>query len=1486
MRLNVTLLFILLFFAHIGWAQTASAEQHYTILFKSGTYTPAVETLSIDSVTAQWSANTKWYGAIQFFNLPSDEIRKELSAAGISMVGYVPNYTYLVVVNGKPTLDLLKRAGVRSVFALEVAHKMEPLMMNGLYPAWAEVAPDQLDVSVEMFEPMTALSIQEELAGLKYEWLSQEPQFNRITIRIPKSQLAQLANVASVLWIEAIAPPVKEENVPGKNLHRSNTLTDGSRTLTGNNIKMGIWDGGVAGPHLDFAGRLTVMQTGTASDHGTHVAGTMAGAGSIDPYARGMAPKATIFGYDYNGSVNSEIATSIVSDQIVISQHSYGYGDAFVNCTSKDPYNTNSREQDLNVYNYPYFLHVHSAGNSQAVCSGGWGTTTGKAAKNVLVVANVSATEVINSSSSFGPVQDGRLKPEISADGVDVYSSLPNNAYTGGYTGTSMATPVVSGVSAQLYERYVQLVGINPSASLLKAVLCNTAKDIGNAGPDYKHGYGVLNGLRAVKTIEAANYVVGNVSTGGTATVNVTVPTGATRIKVMLCWTDYAAVANANPALVNDLDLTLSDPSAVVYNPWVLSAASPSSSATRNVDHLNNMEQVTIDNPVAGNYTVQVSGFAVPFGPQEYSITWVVEVPHIELTYPNGGEKIAPGSTQTIHWDQAGLTGTKTIQYSINGGSTWTNISTSVAATASWYNWVVSAIGGNKVLIRVTNGTFTDDSDNSFNILGVASGFSIAPGCVSGEVKASWSAVAGATHYAIVKMDTTNGNWDTVATDIATTTTSLLGLTEGTYAWLSVVAKNNTTFSIGQRALAQNFLIPSYSSDLTIQSVSSSKATICAGDNTALTLNATQSKSPFSGYQFATSTGNSLVSMAGATTVLSSGNDDDPTVLPVDIGFTFNLGGVDYSKFSVSPDGWILLGNTTAVLEYTNAVVSTSNVPRIYPYWDDVATGSTGNVKTLLQGTAPNRTLIVQWFVTIPRSTSGAANATFQALLYESTNTIEFRYGTMGSTTSASASSGITINGTTFRSITFSTNTQSAVTANNSNTTPPSSGRMYTFSVPPVRNVVWSPSTYLDTIGGTQVMAMNVAATTVYNLTVTSAMGCSETYSYTMPVNPKPVVGYSVNHALQAINNQSFVFNDTTAGTGNTRVWSFGDGNTSTTNPVTKTYGSTGQYTVKLKVSSTIGCSDSIQKIVKVLQAAPTLSASALTFTNNATTSVQLNWVNGNGAQRIVLMKSQTAVTTILKPGSALSASATFGLGALQSDNSYVVYAGTGNTVTVTGLTPGQTYHVAVVEFNIDAGIWVYQGGSYLTGSNTNIPLPVTWLSLSAQQQSPSTIEVNWSTAAEVNNDYFEVLRSEDAQSWLVRGRVEGAGNSNVVKTYTFMDVVNNPTPPSYYYTIKQVDYDGASKLSSVVQVQVNAQQNSAVDLFPNPAKTGFVVTHSYGENTTLELIKADGFGGLVLDTYSSGTEIDVRNLPAGLYLVRLTHKGKALFTDKLYITH
>ena len=182
-----------------------------------------------------------------------------------------------------------------------------------------------------------------------------------------------------------------------------------------------------------------------------------------------------------------------------------------------------------------------------------------------------------------------------------------------------MACPGVAGCMAQLYQAYKELNGgSNPPSALMKCVVLNSADDLGNPGPDFKHGWGEINVLRGLTILENNNYESGTISQGNDEDHVINVPAGTKEIKVMVYWHDKEASTNASIALVNDLDITLTSPTGTIIYPWVLDPT-PNSSilntpAIQGIDDLNNMEQVTIKNPAAGAYTLTINGTAVPYG--------------------------------------------------------------------------------------------------------------------------------------------------------------------------------------------------------------------------------------------------------------------------------------------------------------------------------------------------------------------------------------------------------------------------------------------------------------------------------------------------------------------------------------------------------------------------------------------------------------------------------------------------------------------------------------------------------------------------------------------------------------------------------------------------------------------------------------------------------------------------------------------------------
>ena len=667
-----TRLFVLIFFPGLLAAQT---QPDYNILLNSGKFIPA-ENISSTDKSSEVFANSlfsgKHYVTIQFFSLPDNALKDKMKASGIELIDYIPNLAYTAAVGANVSMELFRSFPLRSVFQFNTVQKTIPDLLAGRIPSFAIPQAGYADVSVITYEKLDAEKITGSLNTIQAVILEDMPAFRSFTIRLAQANLEKLLALPFVQWTEFVQGPKQIENLPGRTLHRVNVISDGPRNLKGDGVNVGIWDAGEISPHLDFMppSRLNQIEFNSPQQHSTHCAGTILGRGLIDPLARGMAPNATLFSWNFNGNIQAEMAAAIPAHNLIISSHSYNDGGA-VTCNingTQIQYTAVSRNTDLNLNNFPTHLHVHSSGNAGSSCTGQYMTITGtgKSAKNNVVVGNLTSTEALSGSSSCGPVQDGRIKPELVAMGTSVFStSTPLNTYAI-LSGTSMSTPGIAGSLALLVQRYKELNGnVVPPSTLVKNIACNAAHDLGNPGPDYRFGFGRINALNAVRILEDNRYILGApMSTSNISNTVITVPAGTTRLKVMLSWNDPAAAANANPALINNLDLTVIK-GATTTLPWILDRNNPSFNATQAVDNISNIEQVTISNPPPGSYTLRVTGTAIPSGPQDFALSWIIDQPYIEVIYPNGPESFNPGSSEIITWDNAGVTGNQTVEYSL-----------------------------------------------------------------------------------------------------------------------------------------------------------------------------------------------------------------------------------------------------------------------------------------------------------------------------------------------------------------------------------------------------------------------------------------------------------------------------------------------------------------------------------------------------------------------------------------------------------------------------------------------------------------------------------------------------------------------------------------------------------------------------------------------------------------------------------------------------
>jgi subtilisin family serine protease len=252
-------------------------------------------------------------------------------------------------------------------------------------------------------------------------------------------------------------------------------------------------------------------------------------------------------------------------------------------------------------------------------------------AKNVIAVGATDSGKNVTTFSSRGPTRDGRVKPDITARGLNVLSTLPNNNY-GRESGTSMAAPVVTGISALLTQQWRKEFNANPLPVTLKALLIAGAVDTGNPGPDYTNGFGFVDAKNSVDVLVADNAQgkrinIGTIDQGGQTDLPLSL-SGTGNVRVVLVWND-PEVLGLDPngtdisdiALVNDLDLVVRDPNGNDVLPYVLDPANPGASATRGVNTRDNVEEVEIAGATAGTYHVIVKGKrVVQNAPQQFVV--------------------------------------------------------------------------------------------------------------------------------------------------------------------------------------------------------------------------------------------------------------------------------------------------------------------------------------------------------------------------------------------------------------------------------------------------------------------------------------------------------------------------------------------------------------------------------------------------------------------------------------------------------------------------------------------------------------------------------------------------------------------------------------------------------------------------------------------------------------------------------------------------
>ena len=754
--------------------------------------------------------NGRYYRYAEFSTLPNGEERKALKANGVDLLYFQEGTTYIASIAAGTQFPLASDANLKRLSFIPAKSKMmkelQVAIDGNTFPSYALDNLGNVGITFTYYKDIPHNIALDQLKS--YSVTYSNPNSHRVTAWMKPEEITRFCMLSFVCSAELIDDiPVPDNNV-GRTNHRDNWMAQefsGGRQYNGAGVNVMLQDDGIIGPHIDYTGRLQAQYiTFNTGNHGDHCAGIIMGGGNLDPLTRGMGWGANIYVYGavpYTGW--DSIYSHYYTNNIVITSTSYSDG-----CNAG--YTTRSQDLDQMAVDLPNYINVFSAGNNGGVdCQYGAGTAYGnitgghKASKNSIAVGNLDYLDNLNSSSSVGPVHDGRLKPEVCAVGTNVYSTVDANDYE--YkTGTSMSCPAVSGTFSELYNAYQVVYGSTPKSGLMKAILMNTCDDLDNAGPDFKTGYGRINGRKAVKLLEDGNFLTDSIDNAQTNTHSISVPANTGELKVMIYWHDYPAAVSASVALVNNLNMTVTTPSSSVVQPWVLdytpTVAALSSPAVHGTDIRNNHEQVTIDNPAAGTYTVTINGAAVPMGPQTYFLVWYFEpADELVVTYPNGGEGFAPGEGQTIRWDAQVDTGSVDLFYTVDAGTTWDTIAIGVSTDALAYNWAVPVAMSGMCKVKIASATNSDVSDTLFTIIPIPANLNVAWACPD-SLCLKWDTIAGATSYDVFTLGSVY--MDSIA-NTSRDSVVITGLNNFTNTyWYSVRAREAATAAVGRRAIA------------------------------------------------------------------------------------------------------------------------------------------------------------------------------------------------------------------------------------------------------------------------------------------------------------------------------------------------------------------------------------------------------------------------------------------------------------------------------------------------------------------------------------------------------------------------------------------------------------------------------------------------------------------------------------------------------------
>jgi hypothetical protein len=649
-----------------------------TIFLSSYPFDPAEGEPEIDQwLKAPDAAEGDAYYLVQLAGPPSEDRKTRVASAGVELLAYVPDNTYIARMDPSVRSALASSPDVSWVGSYHPAYKLDPMIGKHEFRHPERAGDPDLTLTIRVFRDLEGTAAQiSSIGGDVLE--SHDDGFQKLmVVHAAPTLLDAFARVSDVWWIEEKPEFYLMNNdtkwVVQSNISGSTPVWD--KGIHGENEIAALMDSGIdynscwfretggapPGPnHRKVISATTYggnLYDGCDVGHGTHVSGTLCGDQSyVNPGNfdyNGMAYKAKMIMQDvgaddtWSCSIGTvAIPTSLTSAfndayNLGARVHSNSWGG------SGNQYDSYAVNVDSYMWQHPDFLIVFAAGNAgPASGSVGYPGT----AKNCITAGSTQRPPNQNTIASYsgrGPAFDSRYKPTVTAPGgetpnyinsADNHTGNPPaqtcNVASSPFQGTSMATPAIAGCALLSRQYYIEgwypsgaknpPDGFTPSAALMKATVVNSAADMGAANiPNNDEGWGrVLLDDALYFEGDARELIVEDVSPGvgqgGTESFEYTVDSGAVPLEIVLVWTDYPATSGCSVALQNNLNLTVHCPGGTTFKGNVFSGGQ--STGGGSYDSRNVEEVVRLNSPPAGSYTIEVNGASVPHSPQPFAL--------------------------------------------------------------------------------------------------------------------------------------------------------------------------------------------------------------------------------------------------------------------------------------------------------------------------------------------------------------------------------------------------------------------------------------------------------------------------------------------------------------------------------------------------------------------------------------------------------------------------------------------------------------------------------------------------------------------------------------------------------------------------------------------------------------------------------------------------------------------------------------------------